>query len=124
MNILIEVSHWLPLGWVIVSTMLHSIKRRYGERTSEFKYYSLIRDVYHIGRILFWPSAIFNVVGWGYSHPSSMTANILYGLSCIYAWYRYKDIDKDDRWKKAKDKAVGVVKSLGHRLVVVNETPA
>ena len=38
-----------------------------------------------------------------------------------YFWYISKDADDDDRWKKRAKSVGDAVKSLGHKLVVVNE---
>lgn len=59
---------------------------------------------------------MYHVLG-SVGHPIS---NALEAGWSFYMWWQYKDVDDDDRWKKRKEKAVGVVKSLGHRLVIVN----
>jgi hypothetical protein len=55
------------------------------------------------------------------SADSDTVSNILLIIILVSAWIGFKDLDNDDRWKKRLEKGLGVVKSLGHRLTVVNE---
>lgn len=52
----------------------------------------------------------------------NIISNMINSGFSYYFWHIYKDMDDDDdRWKRRAEKALGSVRSLGHKLVVVNE---
>lgn len=52
---------------------------------------------------------------------NTITGNVIISVMFVIMWFDLKDADDDDRWKKRAQKVLGSVKSLGHRLTVVNQ---
>ena len=99
---------WWGSGFIILFS-----KRRGTNLDS--KKYRLPRWLYHEIKPFAIALIVIILVFCPYPFPSNATDT----LFNLWLWWSYKDVDKDDRWKKRLDKAKSKVKISHNRLVVV-----
>lgn len=104
----------LFIAWMMSGSLLKELnkigKRDIAPRSAVWIYHEL--KPFAVWLIL------IHMLTHGNHHP---IANLFEVGMYSYFWYLNKDADDDDRWKKRIEKASGIVKSLGHKLVIANE---
>lgn len=111
---LIVIFNWIPFIWLQFAFIIFICRRfKFNIRLDIFYW------VYHELQPFYIPALVsrtfFDAI-WNNGSIIWQGLNVVFG---ILAWYVYKNMDDDDRWKKRMKKLGDKVKSLGHKLVVV-----
>lgn len=91
---------------------------KYGKDLDSNRYIRTWRWIYHELK----PFVIPMIVVMCATYPFGVPANAIDAIINIIAWKLFKDIDKDDRWKKRLARAKDKVRAFGSKLVVVPES--
>lgn len=98
---------WLFSGIYIVITRL------FGKTPYEF-----IRTIFHELKPFYVPSVIMYHVIEATERTFNFWDYILLAINLWFYW-AYKDVDKDDRWKRRKEKLAEKVAQVGSKLAIV-----
>lgn len=110
----IAYSFFFP--WYICGLMIYTRKQR-GLDLDSSRIIRSVRWYYHETK----PFVIPLIVAMATFCPFPLVANAFDTLFNIWAWFVFKDVDKDDRWKKRMYKAKSKVEISNSRLIVVPE---
>jgi hypothetical protein len=103
---------WVQAAWCIAAVLIY-LTKTVGRRPAE-----VIRAVFHELRPFYWPAFCVETVAEAWLDQPFGFWQAVGIASTVFCWWFYKDIDKDDRWKRRKAKLADKVRRAGSRLVV------
>lgn len=99
--------------WLLSGLYIHVTRRWFNKEPYQFA-----RTIFHELKPFYLPGIILGyIIGSMYENRNGWDIVVLI-VNVFYYWV-YKDVDKDDRWKRRKEKLAEVVKQVGNRLEVV-----
>lgn len=91
------------------------LAKKLGKDTSSGTGWKIIRWLYHEIK----PFVLVIIAIATISGPYTNIHKVIDGLFYLALWWMFKDVDKDDRWKRRLEKAKEKVQVSGSKLVVV-----
>lgn len=110
MRLVVTLAGMVQLIWIMASIMILWFGRHLDLRE--------IRWIWAELRPFYLPAALISI-GDVVVHGQLRGWNILFAVCSLANWWFFKDVDKDDRWKRRKAKLVEKIQRQGARLVVV-----